>query len=753
MVVAALSFAPAVYSVSGQTEWEQLIERLRKEAGEIKIYDSINQQLIELFKCRHPFKPFQENDFKVWLESRNIQEQKVSYGNWVFYPEEKELVHLLPEDEFVEVRTNRNQYKITPQEQRMLAGKKVGIVGLSVGQTVAITIAMERGAGEIRLADFDTIDLSNLNRLRSCVTEIGNNKTKVCAKEIWRLDPYIKLSLFQEGIHENNIDDFFLAGGKLDLLIEECDGLDIKILARHKAKKHGVPVLMETNDRCLIDIERFDLESNRPLLHGLIGDLDPYKLKGLSQEDKIEYLLPMVGLQSLSERMKASMIEVQSSINSWPQLASSVTMGGGVAAELSRKILLGESTVSGRYYVDLDQIIQEPIRPVNEGPEHRPPLLNQQQVMQMIKDAALPVKEDILSEPTKLRLAEAARMAPSGGNCQPWKFVFTNGYMYLFHEVHHSMSFLDFQHTGTYFAFGALIENVRIAAGAEGFRVNHAYFPDKHNPLLVAALWFTKDEVLYSQATVAAMLERHTNRNLGMAKPLTEEVKSFLNTTVAKHKPLHFVLVEETATMKALAEIISTGEKHLLLNPQGHKDIFERELRWNKEEVEKTRDGIDIATLNMSRAEILALKVAGSHRAMQWVDKIDGGEAFKKGTKKAIAASSAMGIVTMPVYSPEAFLAAGAMVEELWVNCQQSGIAFQPATQYAYLYARVKHGEGKGFTPNVIQKFKELQQQFESLVPEIKNRELAFLFRLSYAPKPQIPALRRTIENLLFGPK
>lgn len=42
-------------------------------------------------------------------------------------------------------------------------------------------------------------------------------------------------------------------------------------------------------------------------------------------EDKVEYLLPMVGLNALSERMKASMLEVQNSIVSWPQLASAVT--------------------------------------------------------------------------------------------------------------------------------------------------------------------------------------------------------------------------------------------------------------------------------------------------------------------------------------------------------------------------------------------------------------------------------------------
>ena len=64
-------------------------------------------------------------------------------------------------------RTNRNRYKITAKEQETLASKRVGVLGLSVGQAITLTIALDRAAGELRLADFDCIDLPNLNRLRA----------------------------------------------------------------------------------------------------------------------------------------------------------------------------------------------------------------------------------------------------------------------------------------------------------------------------------------------------------------------------------------------------------------------------------------------------------------------------------------------------------------------------------------------------------------------------------------------------------
>jgi molybdopterin/thiamine biosynthesis adenylyltransferase len=738
---------PQVLQFSASEALENFIHN-GGEGTSMLVYDTIAAQLKELYKITFPYKAFDVTHFEGWkiilLEGR----AELAYGNWIYYPWENSLVHLLPEAAFIAVRTNRNNYKITPQEQQLLSQKKVGVVGLSVGQQVALTIAMERSAGEIRLADFDTIDLSNLNRLRCGVTELGLNKTISCAQQIWKIDPYIKLRLFVDGLTESTIDDFFTKDGKLDLLIEECDGLDVKILARDKAKIYGVPVLMETNDRCLIDIERFDLEPDRPLLHGLIGDLNPAKLKGLSQEDKITYLLPMVGLNSLSERMKASMIEVQSSICSWPQLASSVAMGGGVAAELTRKILLGESTVSGRFYVDLDEIIAEPSMPPEAEMIKRPDPLSALQIQRMAQEAMLEPKADNLNEDLKQAVLEAARLAPSGGNCQPWKFFFYEGYMLLFHDRHYSISFLDYAHAGSYVGFGAVIENVRIAAGAAGMYLHHQYFPDRKNNLLVAALWFSPGETSYTKEQVLHMLQRHTNRNFSKRVLLEPTHKEALRVLSEQITPAQLTLVEHETEMQILAELLASAEKELLLHPQGHADVFGRELRWNTQEAEATGDGIDIATLPMSKAEILALRVAGSRKAMEWIGKINGGEAFKKGTNKAIAASSAIGIISMPFFTPEAFLYGGEMMERIWIQCQALGISFQPATQYSFLMSRIKHGKGIGFNKEKIAKFNDLSLRFDSLLPQLSERTIVFIFRLAYENEPTVKALRRNLEKV-----
>ena len=321
------------------------------------VYDEIYGQLQELIKSQNPSIKIKADEYPALIDKHLAGKDIGEYGVWVYYPWSQRLVHLLDEEEFAEVRTNRNRNKITREEQKILKTKKIGIVGLSVGQSIALTIAMERTCGELRLADFDTAELSNLNRIRTGVHNLGLNKTVIAAREIFELDPFLNVKIFNDGLNDGNMDAFFLEDGKLDLFVEVCDGLDVKIISRYKAREFQIPVVMDTNDRGMLDIERFDLEPGRPVFHGLADGLNPDNIKDLTNEEKIPYILKMIGADTISARLKASMQEVNKTINTWPQLASSVTLGGAATTDVCRRILLDQFHDSGRYYVDLDEII------------------------------------------------------------------------------------------------------------------------------------------------------------------------------------------------------------------------------------------------------------------------------------------------------------------------------------------------------------------------------------------------------------
>jgi len=349
---------PLIFRLSNSSDTQSLKE-LKSKQPNIVIYDTIKDQLIDLYKIKNPSISIIEEEYfnqflAIELDGRTLEE----YGAWVYYPWTNRLVHLLDEQEFVLVRTNRNNPKISLIEQQALKNKTVGIIGLSVGQSVALTMAMERVCGKLRIADFDTIELSNLNRIRTSVHNLGLSKAVAVAREIAEIDPYFEIELFTEGLTNANIQEFLgNEHDKLDVLVELCDGLEMKLKSRVAARILHIPVVMETNDRCMVDIERFDLEHDRMILHGLVSEADLVNLDNLSPQEKLGLVLKIVDKNKLSPKMLEAFAQIGKNIRSWPQLASSVTMGGGITTDIVRKILLGEPCNSGRWYFDVDDIL------------------------------------------------------------------------------------------------------------------------------------------------------------------------------------------------------------------------------------------------------------------------------------------------------------------------------------------------------------------------------------------------------------
>lgn len=332
----------------------------------IEVVDAIYPQLGELIRLNNPGIRWNTADITRYIEQHIGSTPLYDYGTWAYYPWLNKIVHLLDEEEFIKVRTSRNIYKITPGEIAILRKKKVGIIGLSVGQSIAIAMAMERICGELRLADFDELELSNMNRLRGAVHDLGSNKALIAARQIAEQDPYLKVTCYSKGIDSGNIDQFFLENGTLNLLIEECDSIDMKVISRIKAKQYGVPVVMDTNDKGMLDVERFDLEPGRPLFHGRLRQIEGLKLdeiatklKNLNIEEKVAYLVDIIGFDNVSDAMKTSLKNMNKTIVGWPQLASAVMLGGAMVTDVARRILLGKFTSSGRYFIDFDELIQD----------------------------------------------------------------------------------------------------------------------------------------------------------------------------------------------------------------------------------------------------------------------------------------------------------------------------------------------------------------------------------------------------------
>lgn len=715
------------------------------------VSDTLMHQLTEYIKCTHPKQKFTKEQL-FEKAAQQIENNPEKYNNWVFYPWSNRLVRLLPKEEFATLRTNRNCYKITPDERDVLATKKIGVVGLSVGQSIALTLAMERSFGELRLADFDTLDLSNLNRIRAGVHNLGLNKAIITAREIYEIDPYLNVVCFTEGLTEDNIDEYFTTYGNLDILIDECDGLDIKILARHKAKSMKIPVFMDTSDRGMVDIERFDLEPDRPLLHGLVGELNPAKIKGLTNEQKVPFILPMIGYESISTRLKASMMEIDETVTTWPQLASSVVMGGGVGADITRKILLGQSTVSGRFYVDMDDIIPEPTKPAKPdfpnpykplNPETCKQIIAQSQILNTVKADHIP------NQQTVTELVNLACTAPSGGNSQPWFWYYQQGILYVFHDKFYSYSMLDFNHNGSLLAIGAAVENLSIAAAKNNLNCTFNKVLQNNNDFLVGYVLFEPTNAAPAQkiALFDAIQLRESNRLLVDSATITPNDHSAVEQAIEQTNDFGIKWLNTKSEIEQFSAIAASVERIRLLHPQGHSD-FINEVRWDQIENETKMDGIDIDTIDISLSEKAALRLAKDHRAIDFLNNLQLGKSFEKLMKKTLSNAPTVGLLYAK--NNNDFFKAGFEFERIWLVANQIGLAFHPVSPCTFVFNRIHANAFDNFAPYMINELKQNYHEFKKLFALNPQEEGIFAFKLFKTNQRPKRSLRKPLNNVFY---
>ena len=77
------------------------------------------------------------------------------------------------------------------------------------------------------------------------------------------------------------------------------------------------------------------------------------------------------------------------------------------------------------------------------------------------------------------KILEAAIQAPSGDNCQPWRFAVSSNRIDLYDDPAADTSYYNFQQRASLVAHGALLENIALVAPTVGFKVVFNLFPTK----------------------------------------------------------------------------------------------------------------------------------------------------------------------------------------------------------------------------------------------------------------------------------
>lgn len=327
-----------------------------------KFKDIYKSQLTELFEITNAHLLGQasfDEKLNQFLEERTSPNPDLS-GNYVYYPWSGLLLHSVSQEELEALRTNRTSHLVSREEQKKLGQFTAAIAGLSFGNGIALSLVYSGVSNSIKVADKDIFETTNLNRVRVGLKSVNEPKVDVTAQEIYEINPYADVHSFPNGLHEENISTFINGDPKTNIIFDVVDDFSMKIRIRQEAKKAGVPVVMLTSleDSVLVDIERYDLDPNADIFHGLLGSaVEDMLTKQMSESEKAQYAMRIVGPESISYRNLLSLSEVGSTLVSRPHLYGTVSIVCGLAAFIAKRIALGEDLPSMRSLVKFNEVL------------------------------------------------------------------------------------------------------------------------------------------------------------------------------------------------------------------------------------------------------------------------------------------------------------------------------------------------------------------------------------------------------------
>ncbi len=702
------AWQPLVLDVTERDQREVL--RVLREDGSLQVIDRLSAQREQLMEVKPAPSPA--------LESEGYR--------WVYYPWRRAVVRILAPHSFSTLRLNRNRNKITEPEQARQRALRIGIVGASSGHAIAHVLAMEGLAGELRLADFDALELSNLNRVPASIMDLGVNKAVVAARRISEIDPYLRLTTFLEGVNPDNLGEF-LDG--LDLVIEQCDALDVKVLVREAARERRIPVLMETSDRGVLDVERFDLEPNRPVFHGLLPGVQSSDLADLTLAEKAPYVLQILGANDGSGRGAASLVELGNTVTGWPQLGSEVTLGAATAAVAVRRFGQAEPLPSGRIRFDIDEALAD--IPAVVPPE---------------------VFADVLVDPTEPPLddgsdvidlvVDAARRAPSGGNIQPWRFEATGDEIRVY-LVPERTTIMDVEHRGSYVAIGAALFNARVAAASQNSLGSLRLFPEGFPSHHVGTMQLGAKSDFEIAPLNPLLHARVANRQMGTPTPIEDGVLDVLRRNVEREEA-ELRITTDREKIDATAALLAESDRLRFLIPSLHQEMI-GELRWPERDA--LEDGLDVRTLELSPPELAALELLRRPDVVGHLADWRAGQALGLRMHFTAASSSALAVVTIRRPDPASYVRGGSAVERLWLTAELHGLAVQPVSPLFIYAVDDKDFFDLGGERNLDAIF-SLSQRFRALWEFDPEERVALLVRLAHAPPPTVRSGRIPLEQV-----
>jgi len=186
--------------------------------------------------------------------------------------------------------------------QLRLKGSRVLIVGLGgLGSPVALYLAAA-GVGELHLADFDTVDLTNLQRqVMHDTAAVGLSKVDSAMARLQAINPQVALVAHRQALDDDSLAQ---AVGAVDLVLDCCDNFATREAVNAACVAAGKPLVSGAAIRLEGQLSVFDPRNPlSPCYHCLYGHGSEAELT-CSEAGVLGPLVGLVGSLQALEALK-----------------------------------------------------------------------------------------------------------------------------------------------------------------------------------------------------------------------------------------------------------------------------------------------------------------------------------------------------------------------------------------------------------------------------------------------------------------
>ena len=193
--------------------------------------------------------------------------------------------------------------------QETLKSSKMLIVGLGGLGCAASQYLAVAGVGYLTLLDFDTVDLSNLQRqVLHDDSRLGMPKVESAKLSLQRLNPHIEVNAIHQLLDEQQLHDLV---GKFNVVLDCTDNVTTRNQLDTACAAHKIPLVSGAAIRMEGQVSVFTYEDNTPTYHTLS------RLFGDNALTCVEagVLAPIVGLVGSIQALEAIKVRLKIGTN------------------------------------------------------------------------------------------------------------------------------------------------------------------------------------------------------------------------------------------------------------------------------------------------------------------------------------------------------------------------------------------------------------------------------------------------------